>query len=212
MYRTPGVRTSSERQRCLYCGREQRPGEECVPCRILVPPAASAHYRATLCARCGNPNLTRLALGPNDAEVDHCLGCRGAFVSSGAWTALLDAIAAGEALDLARFGERVESPFPLVRCPVCRYEMERARFAGTSAVVIDVCNQHGTWLDRGELPALAAFLRGAPDAQASPAGTSDEEVERYIMRELVRAEITRDKALYDALHARLATLRRSRRW
>lgn len=47
---------------------------------------------------------------------------------------------------------------PLLRCPVCRNEMERGSFAANSPIVVDVCSQqHGLWLDGGELPAALQY-------------------------------------------------------
>jgi len=49
---------------------------------------------------------------------------------------------------------------PMLRCPVCRVEMDRGRFAATSTVVIDACpHQHGLWLDAGELGEVLRYAR-----------------------------------------------------
>lgn len=37
------------------------------------------------------------------------------------------------------------------KCPVCRDFMARRNFGHLSGVVVDRCNQHGVWLDQGEL-------------------------------------------------------------
>lgn len=43
-------------------------------------------------------------------------------------------------------------------CPACGKMMNRSNFAKSSGVVLDVCRDHGVWLDRGELPALLDFI------------------------------------------------------
>ena len=55
----------------------------------------------------------------------------------------------GEALSRVRY----------LRCPVCDEWMSRKNFGGSSGVIVDQCFRHGTWLDRGELPALVDFVR-----------------------------------------------------
>jgi len=36
----------------------------------------------------------------------------------------------------------------------------RLNFGRTSGVVVDMCREHGTWFDSGELPKILAFLKG----------------------------------------------------
>lgn len=167
MYRAPAQRTSDTRQRCLYCGRENVPGGQCGPCRILVPPAEGANLRPGGCARCPSPFLEATVLGPNDAVVFECKGCHSAFITASAWTAILDAVLAKEPLDVSHF-QAPPPPgqidlFKLVRCSVCRYEMERARFGASTKLVIDVCNAHGVWLDPTELPVLIEIVGGGDE-------------------------------------------------
>lgn len=45
-------------------------------------------------------------------------------------------------------------------CPVCRTVMRKQEYAGTSAVVIDSCAEHGVWLDTGELQRIEAYAEG----------------------------------------------------
>lgn len=48
-----------------------------------------------------------------------------------------------------------------VRCPKCNNMMNRLNFARRSGVIVDVCSQHGTWFDAGELAlALQLVARG----------------------------------------------------
>ena len=43
------------------------------------------------------------------------------------------------------------------RCPVCGTGMTRT---DVHTISVDVCKQHGLWLDRGELSAITGILRG----------------------------------------------------
>lgn len=49
-----------------------------------------------------------------------------------------------------------------LRCPQCGAELETREYARCSQVMIDVCPEdHGIWLDRGELEALEVFFERA---------------------------------------------------
>ncbi len=45
-------------------------------------------------------------------------------------------------------------------CPECGALMNRVNFARCSGVVTDVCREHGSWFDRGELRGIVEFIRG----------------------------------------------------
>jgi Zn-finger nucleic acid-binding protein len=48
-------------------------------------------------------------------------------------------------------------------CPECEDFLVRKNFGGTSGVVIDVCRNHGVWLDHGELPRIVRWIREGND-------------------------------------------------
>lgn len=54
------------------------------------------------------------------------------------------------------------------KCPVCEAFMARRNYRKSSGVIIDVCKDHGTWLDSDELEAIAGFILsgGRPAAEA----------------------------------------------
>ena len=45
-----------------------------------------------------------------------------------------------------------------VPCPMCAKLMNRTNFAHISGVILDVCRNHGVWLDRGELEHIIEFV------------------------------------------------------
>lgn len=45
-----------------------------------------------------------------------------------------------------------------VPCPTCAKLMNRTNFSHISGVIIDVCRDHGVWLDRGELEHIIHFV------------------------------------------------------
>jgi len=55
-----------------------------------------------------------------------------------------------------------------VRCPTCASVMERLEFAAISRVIIDVCPEHGVWLDAGELERVIERVQPHPHAEPIP--------------------------------------------
>jgi Zn-finger nucleic acid-binding protein len=43
-------------------------------------------------------------------------------------------------------------------CPLCHNPMNRVNFGRVSGVIVDVCRDHGTWFDGGELTRVVAFV------------------------------------------------------
>jgi Zn-finger nucleic acid-binding protein len=44
--------------------------------------------------------------------------------------------------------------FKYLKCPVCEEMMNRSAFGHKSGVIVDRCNNHGIWLDGGEISHL----------------------------------------------------------
>jgi len=63
--------------------------------------------------------------------------------------------------------------------------MNRVNFAHCSHVVVDVCNQHGTWFDKDELRRIVEFIRSGGLEQARSRQIADLEQQR---RELKAAQ------------------------
>jgi len=55
------------------------------------------------------------------------------------------------------------------KCAQCRTEMDRRTFGMVS---VDVCGEHGTWFDAGELSTLVAATRPLPPAPTSMAAAN----------------------------------------
>ncbi len=83
-------------------------------------------------------------------EIDYCADC-GIWLDSGELELIL-----GEAGESGR--EEASTPpdsrhgdKPL-KCPVCRRKMKKGRYDELASSIVDRCpNEHGIWLDRGEL-------------------------------------------------------------
>ena len=65
-----------------------------------------------------------------------------------------------------------------IPCPVCSTLMNRANFARSSGVIVDLCKGHGTWFDRDELQHIVGFIRAGGLEQSRERDRQDWEAER----------------------------------
>jgi Zn-finger nucleic acid-binding protein len=144
--------------RCFFCATRGMPGGTCTTCRSQLPLVDEAR-REMKCPRCAVP-LATIGLAHDGALAHGCARCRGVFVPPRAWNAIVDDPGLTRIVEArlpkvaAQTGAAV---VPLLACPSCKKQMERARFSATSEVVIDVCIMHGMWLDGDELAATIAY-------------------------------------------------------
>jgi hypothetical protein len=71
----------------------------------------------------------------------------------------LASVASSEQRESAR-KKLTEAPVRYRRCPVCADVMLRVNVARISGVIVDRCNEHGTYFDVDELHQLVQFLEG----------------------------------------------------
>ncbi|MCW2926670.1 MAG: hypothetical protein JWM86_638 [Thermoleophilia bacterium] len=109
-------------------------------------------------------------------EVSSCTAGHGLFLSADALKAALadrtddrpaDEERAAEQAAGAASIEALEAEQALRACPVCRTEMARRTFAYESGVPIDVCADHGIWLDAGELQRIEAWYEAQEGYRAA---------------------------------------------
>jgi Zn-finger nucleic acid-binding protein len=120
------------------------------------------------CPRCRSALFSGQAA---QISMEACGHCGGVWLRKGHDERVLKALPP-EAMRIARaasmLGPAPRDTSPLVPCPVCARVMER-RKAAPSDVDIDVCAEHGSWFDHGELELIAKALLGGPRA-AAPQG------------------------------------------
>lgn len=114
------------------------------------------------CPRC-KARLVPVEIPEHDSKVPICAGCNGAFFGreqAYAVMAMGMEKLAGSALApilkeefLARDSEESAD------CPVCQETMLRSCFSESCKVEVDVCTEHGLWLDDGELGAILKALQ-----------------------------------------------------
>jgi len=124
-----------------------------------------------------------IGIDRNGSVVHCCSRCHGLFVPPRAFCSLVaqPALAADVCRRLPGTPIPPAALVPFVSCPACSKQMERGRFAASSNVVIDVCHEHGAWLDGGELgPVVEHAARRAAGHATGP------EPAPVIIREIVR--------------------------
>lgn len=141
--------------RCAGCGARVGPGEARCGCGRTVDAAPPS--LEPLCPACV---VALEARDVGEARALACPTCRGLFVDHlvlGGW--MRDGAAEAPTEDgdrpFAEDGWRVRYH----RCPRCATMMNRVNFAPGTGLVLDVCVEHGYWLDAGELGRMAARVR-----------------------------------------------------
>jgi hypothetical protein len=96
-----------------------------------------------------------LVLESEQVEIDYCASCGGIWLDAGELELLLEN--AVEAHLLLQSFTSAHTRQEKRKCPICRRKMEKiiAGHQTQQAVLLDRCrNNHGLWLDRGELQQL----------------------------------------------------------
>lgn len=137
---------------CSHCGAK------------TVRPEIPEEKTSGTCPRCRTKlNLLQI----DQITIRECQNC------SGLWAAAetFEQICAERESQAAVLGFISQKPQPAknipvryVPCPDCRQLMNRHNFARSSAVIVDICKQHGVWFDAEELPRIIEFIhRGGLD-------------------------------------------------
>lgn len=150
------------------------------------------------CPRCSR------ALGRVSAGVYACAACEGTFLDESALHALVER--ARNETETETVDSLWMPPITLhakandvryLPCPICAERMNRSLFGKKSGILVDVCAQHGTWFDHGEVETAVRFARShevfAEPARAAP---SAEDIQRRADVEAlhVKEGIERDTA------------------
>lgn len=164
-----GAATRTDARRCQYC-RARLATVSCPGCFALM------FDEAAFCPTCGKRRERSQA--PADVR---CPGCRSAMTSitlgdtpllecgscDGLWldAATFERICSDKASQAAVMHPRATAPpraslrvsyRPCLRCGTM---MNRVNFGKLSGTVIDVCRDHGTFLDAGELQRIVQFIQ-----------------------------------------------------
>ncbi|WP_437312896.1 zf-TFIIB domain-containing protein [Sorangium sp. So ce385] len=203
----PGCTGPLATVRCGGCYQLNLPdAERCDGCGHELGLEPVAEPDALLCADCGVPfSAFRAATG----LLRDCGRCGGQLVDH---ALLRDLLERRESYGAAaprppRRPEHVDVRVRYVRCPACGQPMNRKNFAGKSGIIVDICREHGTWFDRGELPQLLAFAESGGTLRARQQQIEDEARSRRqaeVARETARrTSVATMASSWDARRARL---------
>ncbi len=140
---------------CEVCTNARKPREPSENKMVVGPPR---------CPRCRDPLEHQDWDGVNALQ---CPTCRGTFFPDRGLEATLNKLRATCSPKdvqsvMADFKERFHRELPdAVRykaCPVCDTVMTRRNYGTVSGAVIDVCGEHGTWVDEVVFGSLADFV------------------------------------------------------
>lgn len=100
-----------------------------------------------------------------------CSNCWGHFMSNKVFTAVLqhdgytfDAEERKSVFSqLAAKGEHDLISDGVVSCPICEKEMEKKPFSDACPVILDLCHDHGVWLDSVEIKQVQVYFDSLQD-------------------------------------------------
>ncbi len=158
---------------CPKCfARMPEGARHCTGCGIEIVPQSLQPLPEGNCPRCAG-ELRLRSMG--EVSVVECAGCEGMWLTPAIFERVRHR--AAQTLELLA-GKPPESAPSLekvryIPCLTCGELMHRRLFrhgGAGSGVIVDLCKDHGVWLDVGELERIVHFLRkrGAEGARAVP--------------------------------------------
>ncbi len=173
---------------CPACfGRMTSTADYCMSCgvRIDAQPVAALPASAS-CPRC-SAGLRSRRVG---AELlVECSACAGLWVDPKLLERLCDdanvrkSVAESLGSAPARESKVKGQVLAYIPCPNCRQPMNRKNFGSISGILIDVCKDHGVWLDHGELRSALTFAEtgGLIEARRREVGELERRKQRAAM-------------------------------
>ncbi|MBT4485351.1 MAG: hypothetical protein HOC71_16920 [Candidatus Latescibacteria bacterium] len=167
---------------CIHCGKSfSAQMRQCPFC-------GSEHIKESIkenpvCPRCGII-LEHYDYRGND--IDLCPECSGLWLDNREFKKLTSErdVFKDDSLPY----EYIKKPLPhedtYLKCPMCETLMVRRNFRKISGILIDVCRDHGIWLDAGELEQIRCFI-----ANGGLAEHHDKEI--FMNREAIESLDTR---------------------
>jgi len=136
---------------CTHCGEKID--------RVAVDPSRPSKLS---CPRCKERLLSHIVSG---CRLESCGKCGGVWIDHESLEQIYEGKEEKAAVGRMAFPhQRVEKArssnrkITYIPCPVCQARMNRQNFAKLSGVVLDVCREHGTWFDAGEIRGCIEFV------------------------------------------------------
>ena len=118
-----------------------------------------------LCPCCDIPLRTINVGHGENFNIEQCTSCYGLFFDPDELEALMNKSTSEvysiklQKIDKLSDQNFMDDKIVYRKCPICRTLMNRKNFGGRSGIIIDICKDHGIWLDRGELSALLEWKK-----------------------------------------------------
>jgi Zn-finger nucleic acid-binding protein len=127
---------------CPHCGRENRIADAavdpfCPRCRIPLEPHDYRHNDAMLCPRCNGLWFDREEFNFLTSERE---------------------VYRDQALPKSFQRPALQTESGYLPCVRCQTPMLKKNFQRISGVMIDICGDHGIWLDAGEMENIRSFI------------------------------------------------------
>jgi Zn-finger nucleic acid-binding protein len=170
-----GAAASSDASRCEHCGARLATvacpacfgmmfvgAKFCSHCGTKAAREEIAPDAHESCPRC-KIDMEKVLIGKT--QLEECPQCEGVWADADS----VRQICADSEQQSAVLGMAQSTPAPTtgdvdlhihyIPCPVCKNLMNRINFAHCSNVIVNVCNQHGTWFDKDQLRRIVEFIR-----------------------------------------------------
>jgi len=145
---------------CAYCGSVQE-----LDLNKLGSYKVTDEASERLCPCCDIPLRTIDVGQGTNFYIEQCTNCYGLFFDPDELEALMEQSTSEvysiklQKIDQLSGQNFIEDKIVYRKCPICRTLMNRKNFGGRSGIIIDICKDHGIWLDRGELSALLEWKK-----------------------------------------------------
>lgn len=147
----------SEVRKCRYCGKEfSIKMRECPFCG--GENTRKVTVENPICPVC-NKELKKETY--RDVELDICPNCSGIWLDAGDFKILTSERDTYKDEDIPRevyLKKPIEPKVQYKKCVRCGRIMNRKMYKKISGVIIDICRDHGVWLDSGELEKVRIFI------------------------------------------------------
>ena len=114
----------------------------------------------THCPRCESDLRARTV---DKIDLVECGSCAGLWLSHETFKQLCERTDEGKlvtrSMPTAKVHKlQVDEKVMYLKCPICSSLMNRKNFSSSSGVIIDLCREHGVWLDHSELEKIMRFI------------------------------------------------------
>ncbi len=142
---------------CMSCGKPVHLGRAaCLYCGTQAPTTSAPPDDSARCPRCLDPMKTVAVAG---VFLDVCPGCGGTWYDRGEFEVHLNNVSRQRTTSASPLPPIIrEAPTDYLPCARCGVAMQRKNFDGGSGVIVDICAEHGVFLDPGELRQIVEYV------------------------------------------------------